>query len=378
LTVNFSSAGSSDPEGDPLTYAWTFGDGATSLLANPVHTYGSDGPYSVRLTVSDGTVSSFATITVRVGNPPVPTILAPTNGALFLAGQQVTFNGSAVDPEDGVLTASAFTWTIDFLHEGHVHPGVPQVGSKSGIFVIPTAGHDFHEFTRYRFTLTATDSDGLQGLTSVTIFPDKVNLSFDSAPSGLALTLDGIPHATPFVYDTLKGFVHQLGAPDHPGQPLSYAFDSWSDGGPRDHALVVPDAAASFLATYKRMLRFNSLTPCRLIDTRLTVGPEAASPALAGSGIRTFEVAGKCGLPPTASALSVNVTVTDPKGAGFLTVYPADLPAPPIASSINFQVGDTRANNAVVHLATNGTGINVVNGSKGTVELIIDVNGWFE
>ena len=39
LTVNFSSAGSSDPEGQPLTYSWAFGDGTTSTAANPSHTY---------------------------------------------------------------------------------------------------------------------------------------------------------------------------------------------------------------------------------------------------------------------------------------------------------------------------------------------------
>ena len=48
-TVNFSSAGSSDPEGQPLTYSWTFGDGATSTAANPSHTYTQAGQYTARL-----------------------------------------------------------------------------------------------------------------------------------------------------------------------------------------------------------------------------------------------------------------------------------------------------------------------------------------
>ena len=66
LTVNFSSAGSSDPEGQPLTYSWNFGDSTTSILANPSHTYSTPGPYQVRLTVSDGvnsTISSPLTVT---------------------------------------------------------------------------------------------------------------------------------------------------------------------------------------------------------------------------------------------------------------------------------------------------------------------------
>ena len=54
LSVAFSSAGSADPEGQPITYAWTFGDGGTSTAANPTHTYTQPGQYTVRLTVSDG------------------------------------------------------------------------------------------------------------------------------------------------------------------------------------------------------------------------------------------------------------------------------------------------------------------------------------
>jgi PKD repeat protein len=338
LTVAFSSAGSSDPEGDPLTYAWAFGDGATSSLANPTHTYSSNGRYTARLTVSDGTVTSFTTLSILVGNPPVPTILSPVDGASFRAGDVVAFSGSAVDPEDGALPASAFTWNIDFLHEGHIHPTFSQVGTKSGTFPIATSGHDFHEFTRYRFTLTATDSDGLQGQTSVTIFPDKVNLSFDTVTSGLALTLDGIPHTTPFIYDTLKGFSHVIGAHDQPG----HAFVSWSDGKARNHNILVPNADAAFTATYKLSGFFHSLTPCRLIDTRASSGPEAGAPALGAGETRVVGTAGKCGVPASARSLSVNLTVTGPAAEGFLTLYAADATSLPLTSGINFRAGGTR------------------------------------
>ena len=51
--LQFSSAGSSDPEGAPLTYAWDFGDEATSSLPNPTHMFTRPGNYTVRLTVRD-------------------------------------------------------------------------------------------------------------------------------------------------------------------------------------------------------------------------------------------------------------------------------------------------------------------------------------
>ena len=225
LTVNFSSAGSSDPEGQPLSYSWTFGDGGTSTAANPSHTFTQAGTYTVRLAVSDGTNSTFATpLTIRAGNPPTPTILSPQDGITFRAGDVIPFSGDATDPEDGSLPASAYTWTIDFLHEDHVHPGTPLTGVKSGTFTIPTTGHDFSGNTRYRISLTVTDSDGLSTTRSVIIWPQKVNLTFDTVPSGLTLYLDGIAYTTPFVHDTLIGFNHTVEARNQTSGSTSYTF----------------------------------------------------------------------------------------------------------------------------------------------------------
>ena len=88
LTVNFSSAGSSDPEGKPLTYSWNFGDGTTSTQANPSHTYTVAGPYQARLTVSDGVNSTLSTpIAISAGSRPVITISSPTDGAIVQSGR---------------------------------------------------------------------------------------------------------------------------------------------------------------------------------------------------------------------------------------------------------------------------------------------------
>ena len=246
LTVNFSSSGSSDPEGQPLSYSWNFGDGTTSTQANPSHTYAVAGPYQVRLTVSDGVNSTLSTpIAISAGNRPVVTISSPTDGAIFRAGDVITFSGTATDVEDGALPASAYTWNIDFLHEGHVHPGTPIIGVTSGTFTIPTSGHDFSGFTRYRITLTVTDSSGLQSSQSATIFPDKVNLTFGTMPAGVTLYLDGIAHTTPFTYDTLIGFNHEIEARNATVGTTTYTFASWSDGGTQDHVIVVPAGGAS-------------------------------------------------------------------------------------------------------------------------------------
>ena len=87
LVVNFSSAGSSDPEGQPLTYAWNFGDNTTSTAANPTHTYSIPGPYQARLTVSDGVNSTIsAPLSITAGTRPTVTILSPTDGSYVQGG----------------------------------------------------------------------------------------------------------------------------------------------------------------------------------------------------------------------------------------------------------------------------------------------------
>ena len=158
--------------------------------------------------------------------------------------------GDATDIEDGELPPDAFTWTVDFLHAGHVHPGLPTVGAKSFVFEIPATGHDFSGDTRYRITLSVTDSDGLQASQFVVIHPDKVNLDFASVPSGLVINIDGLPHTTPFVYDTLVNFNHTIQAPNQIVGPTSYTFTSWSDGGAQQHTLTVPAAQQSYIASY--------------------------------------------------------------------------------------------------------------------------------
>jgi Tol biopolymer transport system component len=119
---------------------------------------------------------------------------------------------------------------------------------------------------------------------------------------------------------------------------------------------------------------FFTATPCRVLDTR------QQGPALASGVERTFAVEGLCGIPATARAVVVNVTAVQPTGAGHVVLHPGDLAAP-LTSTINFTAGATRANNAILALAFDGTGTlaaTPVVAGGGTVHLILDVSGWFE
>jgi hypothetical protein len=87
------------------------------------------------------------------------------------------------DRDDGALPASAFTWNIDFLHDGHVHPGLVLRRQERHVHD-PDDGHDFSGNTRYRITLTVTDSTGLTDTKSVIVWPQKVNLTLRTGPAG--------------------------------------------------------------------------------------------------------------------------------------------------------------------------------------------------
>src|SRR5262245_6567203 len=65
---SFTAQGASDPENQPLTYSWNFGDGASGTGSSATHVYATGGTFGVSLTVSDGSQSSNATTTVQVGD----------------------------------------------------------------------------------------------------------------------------------------------------------------------------------------------------------------------------------------------------------------------------------------------------------------------
>ena len=119
---------------------------------------------------------------------------------------------------------------------------------------------------------------------------------------------------------------------------------------------------------------FGSLAPSRLLDTRTGVG--AAQAAVGAHGIVHLQVTGRGGVPASGvSAVVLNVTVTAPSGAGFVTVY-ADGTALPGASNLNFVPGQTVPNLVIAPVGADGK-VDLYNGSNGTVQLIADVDGYF-
>ena len=111
--ISFSSAGSYDPEGVTVTYAWTFGDGGSSTTANPTHSFSTNGSFNVRLDVSDGvnTTTTNVGITVTlVGVNMPPTASASASASAGPAPLAVNFSSAgSSDPEGATLT---YNWNF--------------------------------------------------------------------------------------------------------------------------------------------------------------------------------------------------------------------------------------------------------------------------
>jgi hypothetical protein len=172
--------------------------------------------------------------------------------------------------------------------------------------------------------------------------------------------------------DATSGDLHLLatasGAVDR-GVPSALGDDI--DGDPRPLG-VAPDVGADELAP---PADFFTVAPCRLVDTR---DPALGGPdPLHAETDRRFVLTGRCGVPATARAVSVNVAVTQPTARGHLRIYPDGAALPP-TSTVNYGAAQTRANNAIVTPASTGAIQVRCNQPSGTVHLIIDVNGYLQ
>ena len=276
LTMKFDASGSTDAEGQPLTYVWDFGDGETRTTTDPEafvsHTYTRRGAYEVSVTVKDDTTGVSdppARMTVYAGNTPPdrPAVTSPADESTFTvppkgevaarAAGDITATGSATDPEGDTVTLK---WEVVQHHDAnHVHPYANGIG---GTFSFPGAEPEGLYSTDpqknyLELRLTAEDEFGLASETvSIDIRPRTVDLRFAPKPSDLKLRVNGKAFRGPRTLRTWVGHDLNVSAPRQRDQDgHTWAFRSWSDGGPAAHTIDPPEDPETYTATFKRIRR---------------------------------------------------------------------------------------------------------------------------
>ena len=155
--VHMSAAGSTDPDGDALTYAWDFGDGTTGTGATPTHSYADNGNYIVKVTVTDPYgAESTATTSVLVVNV-APTVAAFA-GETILRGETFASTGTFADAG----TSDTWTATVDYGDGTGVRP----LALAGNAF---TLGHAYATAGTFTVTVRVTDDDGDTGTRTATV-----------------------------------------------------------------------------------------------------------------------------------------------------------------------------------------------------------------
>ena len=298
-TVTLDGSASSDPDEDPLTYAWTAPAGVSlsdPAAAKPTFTApnrASNYSLTFGLTVNDGTADSGRdTVMVEVSavNDPPKANAGPDQEVV--SGDAVTLAGSGTDPEGEKLS---YAWTH---REGRPKVELTDADKATATFTAPavTAG------TVLRFRLTVRDPHGGRARDGVAVTVQPSNLaptanagSNRSVDEGAAVTLDG------------------SGSSDPDDDPLTYLWTApdgvtLSDAGAASPTFTAPDRTADYSLTF-------SLT---VNDGELESYPDTVTVSVAADDDPPDARAGRNRTVAAGEAVTLSGSGTDPEG-GTLT-----------------------------------------------------------
>lgn len=251
LAVTFSSLGSFDPDAQPLSTSWDFGDATTSTAAHPTHTYATAGVYTAVLTLAETTspfASSTAQVVITVGHsPPLATLTAPADDAQYQIGDVIAYSGFAT--EAGLpIDPSQLSWELRSHHNEHVHYDTLGSGA-GGSFIVEEHGDE----VRFELCLTATVGGTLTDVRCVDLFPRKGAVTIASDPVGMRVSYEdeGLELSMPAIIHPVIGS-RQTVSVDLVQQGRTFA--QWADG-PTDafRELLVGDDPIALTALFENL-----------------------------------------------------------------------------------------------------------------------------
>lgn len=152
--ISFDASASFDPDGDPVTYDWDFGDGTTAgdAGATPSHTYADNDLHTVCVTVDDGDDDSTNCTTADVANVPPTVESLSVTPDLVAVGQVVDADASFIDPGSADTHVASVDWG-----DGTASNGLVSESNGDGTVI---ADHIYSEPGVYTVSMTVTDDDG--------------------------------------------------------------------------------------------------------------------------------------------------------------------------------------------------------------------------
>jgi hypothetical protein len=390
------TADASATQGNPTAFNWVFNPGSiprgpAAVVAVPsgATSFSLTVPYAGYSASVSGSVSQVDLVPAFTTSPN-PVIVSTT---LTLTNQMQKGPAATLNSVDYAIDGGSFGSLVTC-------PGsFCNVGGTVAITAPPAPAGNHTVGVRYNFT----GGGGAQSLTTSVPFATIVFtaspiqiITLDSGGAQLACAGFGTCNLQTGTTYYLFDFETLPGGVTHPGTQWTYnaaPIGSSPGAGPVTWAPASPCSSGCTLQVTvggvsvqmpitisgsgpPSGLSFYTVTPCRLFDTRNPAGP-LAGPALVAGANRTLTAAGQCGIPATARALSLNVTVTQPGAAGDLRFFPGGSVVP-LVSTINYRAGQSRANSAVAVLGAAGDLTVLCDQGAGTVQLILDVNGYFQ
>ncbi len=242
-TVTFSAADSYDLDRDELSFTWDFGDGGSAQGLTPVHSYSSDDPVQVTLTVTDqiGATTTQTSPVYPANHTPQLAFGQPSG--TFAVGDMVSLEAEGTDVEDGDLEVS---WDTALLHcpfAGSCHQH-PEGGTETG----PSYSHAFTDHGADTTMLVTAHVADAKGAVASKTFEAKPTLRTIAANSPVPVTINGETVASAQV---VAGSLVQLNAP---ATSTYWRFQSWSDAGAAAHTLTMPNADLTLTANYTTVI----------------------------------------------------------------------------------------------------------------------------